>query len=807
MSVENGKIGRNTSLKTVLIDELGANDGNIDILALRKRKKPVLFRYMPNASEVTDANVTLDDGTAPAKTEKTKSIYENPTAYKFVEEKKRLMKKSQYRTRFDELSKEIDQNIINTTVSYGEKIYEKTGWGSMVFYNKMSNGGYDINVYPQKLTDRNQNRSGVPVSQEPIALSKILIATSVLAGKVPDAEVVGDDKVYNKAAYELWKRTWTLKGANGQNTLERTYQNLMTYGWAAWRTYPRRVSVQRSGVEKILFDDVYREPLDPNRTWLGLGQSVGDYWSQFEVYYEKDIPKAEFFKMVPDAETFKKRKGFLEQLTTSEEAKEENQTFSEHAYTIGYYENVLLNRYVVKCGKMVIYDGELPNDDNYGSILVARCFVKNILDPYGVGLYEMMRGNTALFTYINSLNAQQVEAEIFPLLFGPQVQNGSNTYRRSPNVINPKNPGTQIDVVKTSGNVQQGVAFARDQKVSIEENTGVNNIVAGQNAESTLGSTVILKEAALNRLTPPRNSMMNALQTDAHIALSWIEQTYPVDKIFLIDKDEDIAAFAQQNPDFFVEAAQVFGDDGIPVGSVITASQNLRLNFDFNPDGTLIEDVPPRTISARNFFQNMKDYGHTKAYCEFLIDPDSMLVPSMEIQKQNYMAVSPIITNQINLIFELRQSDPEAAASQLRAFERLLKVQKENIYDYIPKSMYDAIISLQPSQIPPPSSEPPIDPSKIYKDAPADVQRQIEAKSGLEPSQTNDIPPATPGTIPPERRKNPAIEASKNSDKNAPSRVKTPNQVRRPQSAMGSAVDASLARAAAGPGTGGFFPG
>lgn len=755
---------------------------------------------------VSDETPTLDDGTAPVvKDKKQKSQYDNPEAYKFVEEKKKLMKKSQYRQRFDELSKEITQNIINTTVSYGEKIYEKTGWGSMVFYNKMANGAYDINVYPQKLTDRNENRSGVPVSQEPIALSKILIATSVLAGKVPDAEVIGDDKIYNKAAYELWKRTWTLKGANGQNTLERSYQNLLTYGWAAWRTYPRRVSVKRSGIEKILFDDIYREPLDPDRTWLGLAQNIGDYWSQFEVYYERDIPKAEFFKLVPDAADFKKRKGFLEQsrtdLTTSEEAKEENQVFSEHAFTIGYYENVLMNRYVVKCGKFVIYDGELPNDENYGSILVARCFVKNILDPYGVGLYEMMRGNTALFTYINSLNAQQVEAEIFPLLFGPSVQNGSNTYRRSPNVINPKNPGTSIDVVKTSGNVQQGIEFGRQQKVAIEENTGVNNIVAGQNAESTLGSTVILKEAALNRLTPPRNSMMAALQTDAHIALSWIEQTYPVDKIFMIDKDEDVAAFANMNPDFFVEHTPVEGDDQTTVGYVVTASPNLRLNFDFTADGDLLEDVPARTISARNFFKEMRDNGHKKSYCEFIIDPDSMLVPSMEIQKQNYMAISPLITNQINVIFELRQSDPEAASVQLRAFERLLKVQKENIYDYIPKSMYDQIIRLQPSPIPPPSAEQPLDKSKIYKDAPADVQAQIEEGGGLHRA-SDEIPPATPGTIPPERRKNPAIEAAKNSDSKA-SRSKGPNQVARPQSPMGSANDASMGRASNLP----FFPG
>lgn len=753
---------------------------------------------------VTDAAPTQDDGTALPKAAKNTVSPENVAAYKFVEEKKKLMKKSVYRQRFDELATEVNENIINTTVSYGEKIYEKTGWGSMVFYNKMANGAYDINVYPQKLTDRNQNRSGVPVSQEPIALSKILIATSVLAGKVPDAEVIGDDKIYNKAAYELWKRTWTLKGANGQNTLERTYQNLLTYGWAAWRTYPRRVSVKRSGIDKILFDDVYREPMDPNRTWLGIGQNIGDYWSQFEVYYEKDVLKSEFFKMVPEAEAYKRRKGFFDVGVASEESKEENQLLAEHSFTIGYYENVLLNRYVVKCGKFVIYDGELPNEESYGSIMVARCFVKNILDPYGVGLYEMMRGNTALFTYINSLNAQQVEAEIFPLLFGPQVQNGSNTYRRSPNVINPKNPGTSIDVVKTSGNIQAGIAFGQQQKEAIEENTGVNNIVAGSNAESTLGSTVILKEAALNRLTPPRNSMMNALQTDAHVALSWIEQTYPVDKIFFIDKDEDIATFAKQNPDYFVQSDQIVSDDGSSiVGNVVTASPNLRLNFDFTPDGQLLEDVPNRTISARNLFMEMADHGHTKAYIEFLIDPDSMLVPSMEIQKQNYMAISPIITNQINVIFQLRNTDAEAAASQLRAFERMLKIQKENIYDYIPKSVYDAILALQPSQTPPPPpSEDPIDKTKLYQFAPEDVQREIEQAAGLQPSATNEIPPATPGTIPPVKRTNPAAEAAKNSDPKA-ARVKGPNQIPTPQPPMGSAVDGSMGRAASLP----FFPG
>jgi hypothetical protein len=197
----------------------------------------------------------------------------------------------------------------------------------------------------------------------------------------------------------------------------------------------------------------------------------------------------------------------------------------------------------------------------------------------------------------------------------------------------------------------------------------------------------------------------------------------------------------------------------------------------------------------------MEQHGHKKTYIEFIIDPDSMLVPSMEIQKQNYMAISPIVTNQINLIFDLRNRDPEASASQLRAFERLLKVQKENIYDYFPKAIYDAIIGLQPSSIPPPSSEAPIDKTKLYKDAPADVQREIEGQAGLQPSQSNEMAPQTPGTIPPVKRENPAAQAM--SDDPNTARVKGPNQLPTPQSPMGSAVDASVGRAANLP----FFPG
>ena len=688
----------------------------------------------------------------------------------FITQKKDKMIKSQYRVKFDALFKEVENNLMNTNVSYGQKLYEKTGWGSMVFYNKQADGSYDYNVYPQKLTGQDQNNSGVPVSQEPIAFSKILIATSVLAGKLPDATVIADDKVYGKAMYELWKRNWSMAGGNGANTLMLTYQNLFTYGWAAWRVYPRRVQVKRNKVDKILFDDIYREPLDVSRTWLGAGFNNGDVWSQSEVYYEKDMQKDEFFRMYPDA---KKNKKKLAYCSVSKEATDEDSQKAEDSVTIGYYENVLANRYIVVCGKMVIYDGELPNDGSHGSVVVARCFQKNMNDPHGVGLYEMMRGNTAIYTYINSLNAQQVEAEIFPLLFGAQVQNGSNTYKRGPNIINPKHPGTDIDVVKTSGNIEAGIAFAGLQKQNIEENTGINNIVAGAGSETTLGSTVIMKEAAYNRLTPPKNSMIMGLETDAHIANTWMRQIYPVDKIFMIDTDDQLAEFARQNPDYFIESQDVLDDYGMPLRKVAVASKNLRLNFDFTAEGEIMENVPTRQISAKGLFDEMKNSGHMSDYIDFIIDPDSMLLPSLEIKKQTYMALFPIITNQITLIYSMRNKDPEGAASQLMALEKLLDIQNGDIFDYISKIDYDAIIAKQPSD-----AQRRMEQEQMKIDAQA-IAMENRAGGG-----------GGGGAIPEPMGKQMA------GDGTDPMEAQNPNEVPRPQTELGSAVDASVGRAA-----------
>ena len=187
----------------------------------------------------------------------------------------------------------------------------------------------------------------------------------------------------------------------------------------------------------------------------------------------------------------------------------------------------------------------------------------------------------------------------------------------------------------------------------------------------------------------------------------------------------------------------------------------------------------------------MGSHGHKSDYVEFVIDPDSMLLPSLEIQKQTHMALFPIITNQINVIYSLRRTDPEAAASQLRSLEQLFVVQRQDIYDYIPKEQYDAIIALQPSQNIP---QPPPDPSTAPKVS-ISIKADAATAAGQELLQETGVAqPETPAT------EEGAPGVSDNPDAGAP--VST-ESLPRPQSPVGAAVDASVGRAANLP----FFPG
>ena len=632
----------------------------------------------------------------------------------FLVSKKTEFKENKYRKEFDSLCQEIEANLVNTGV-VKRKIDESTR--TMVMYPTIrTDGSTDWAIFP-RVQGMEQDVSNVPRAAEPLAFSKILVAASAIAANIPDGDTFSTNKIKARAYKELWKRSWEVPEMNGQMTMQTSVQNKFTYGWDAWRIYPKQDVVDKTinGVKtkKIVFDDIYREPLDPRRTWLGLSYKPTHNVNRPEVLYEIDITKDQYDKM-------KKRMGkrSKDSASVSIEATNEDPEKATTHVTITFYENPADNRYVIASDNICFYDGEMPNDEVYGSVVVGHCFVNNQKNPYTVGLYEMIRGNAAIYNYINSINAEQVVAEIEPLLFASGITgNGDLTYKRGANRINQLPNGAKLEKILTTGNVTLGINYANAQKLDIEENTGVNNIVSGSSSETTLGATVILKEAALNRLILPRNSLKQQLENDACIFFSWLEQDQVNPREFIFANEDEVQAFVEANPSFTHtegELEMIDSDEldeyGIPMqvpgARKVYSSQNVPVSFDYsqeNLDGSQFADQqmqefgsPQINISKSSMLSSIygmetpDKMGYDKVLLK--IDPNSMLLPSAEIQKQTSMQLFPLIQSSLQLIFGLAQADPIQAVAQLTSLKTFLEVQRENIFDYIPKQQYDMIM-------------------------------------------------------------------------------------------------------------------
>ena len=628
----------------------------------------------------------------------------------FLATKKRKFKNTKYRRKYDAILGYMAENLINTETYQAAMKSQATNIAYSFVYE---NGSYtQIPILARN--NANDNVTRIPTAKEPIAFAKLMTAVSVLAGRVPDATFKSADKIYARAQYELWKHTWEDSLGNGLTTLRNFYQNQIGSGFAAYRVYPRKVEHKSKGQERVLFDGIYRQALDTSRVWVGNSVNLYDRWSWGEVIYDIDQEKTRFLEKYPDAKYFD-----LEYSGSAQESKVD-ESVKQDFITIRYYEDPVRNKYCVACGNFPIYEGEMPNEDGFGHVIWTNCFVKDGADPYGVGIVEIMRANTEMYDYIMRLSAEQVEAEISPLLFGTNTGVGEMTYRRGPNVINPKGQGTNIDVVKTSGNVQQSIIFADKQKQVISENTGINDILAGQAGEGTLGATVILKEAALNRLTIPRNNVVSCLELDAYITVSWIKQTYSVEKIMKFSTSEELNQFIQNNPSYFVEEVEreyeessgedkteTETEDGEGFADVmpdqktksitVSVSKKVPLGFDLkmnleNPELDEIEELSDKyNMPSAKLMKLLEERGHVSDSLTIVVDGSSMLLPSEEINKQRMNEIFTIINPIVMQAIQMKDQMPDMARALIKSAERILEVNKESIYDWVPKDIVDMI--------------------------------------------------------------------------------------------------------------------
>jgi len=658
----------------------------------------------------------------------------------FIKDKKKLLSENRWRQDYNRILQEYEKFAVNTQTQ--KNTIDQSTPESITILIPRADGTNDFAIYP-RVKDVRGSESDTPRAEIPIAYSKILVAASAIASNMPNGTTYSINKIKARTFYEYWKRSWSVPEMNGSNTLDFAVQQMFATGTGAWRVFPRQVVVDKKikGIKtkKVIYDDIYREPLDMTRTWFGLSYRAGSYDGRPEVLFEVDVTIEEFDKLKKRfGKRAKKVNKGAEINTVSTEASQEDPEKMRTHVTLSFYECPKDNRYILCSDSVVFYDGEMPNDEVYGSVVIVHCFHKNMLSPYGVGLWELIRGNQTIQNYIESLNTEQVASEIIPLIFASGNIQGDMEMKRSTTKVNVVPAGVKVDRVLTTGNSTLGMNYIERKKAEVDEITGVNNIVAGSAGETTLGATVILKEAALNRLMKPRNSLKRALEIDACIQFSWIEQDHVNPRELIFVSPEEVEAFKSANPMLFTEveepetaeSPEMFGaedktieapgnlaDGNVPNYKVFY-SPKVPMNFDFNKEdleesgyeNQVINEVGqystlvPRSV-ALGEIQNLEapeKIGYDNV--QLIIDPNSMLIPSAEIQKQTAMQLFPLIQTTITQIFQMAQMDPELAKAQLKAFEKFLEVERENIMDWIPKESYDMIKMGQSA--PPPGIDP-----------------------------------------------------------------------------------------------------
>src|SRR3990167_4157591 len=146
---------------------------------------------------------------------------------------------------------------------------------------------------------------------DPTLLVKIQTALSIIIDATIDATfqpLLKKYKASKEVAKALWKRN--LEITNSREVYKKLAFNLFKYGWAPGRTYPRDVrypkrimtEYNRDNPEKsvfedsenVFFSDVFREEMDPFRTWLDPAARPYDPLSRNECYFEVDYGEDQF---------------------------------------------------------------------------------------------------------------------------------------------------------------------------------------------------------------------------------------------------------------------------------------------------------------------------------------------------------------------------------------------------------------------------------------------------------------------------------------------------------------------------------
>jgi hypothetical protein len=538
---------------------------------------------------------------------------------------------------------------------------------------------------------------------EPTLLSKVQTALSILLGQNPDAVFKGLNDKYKKTsqlAYSIWKRSWIV--AKSKNQMKLAIFDLAKYGWCIGRTYPRYIArkgkvlveINDDHPEKnkykdvtiVQYNDVYRERLDPFKTWIDDMANLNDPFSTNDWYYEKDYSWDLFLTEFGDYANIK----YVKEGGKVKEDEEES-IEREDVITVGFYESVDKDLYAIRIPSqdITLFYSPLPNDKKKLSCWWTVWNIRNPKTPYGIGLYEIMRNDKVLYDRMKNMTVDQLVMAIYPMLWysgaGGITNDGEMTI--SPAVIKQKAPGTTVEQtdIKYDPRGWEGVEKIRDQ---IDDTTGITPTLQGQTEAKTLGQSLQDKEGALKKLSIPLGNISQMISDEAYISLSWMKQIYSIPEIKTFLSEEEIQEYADETGRTAqnVMTTKINSETGEPEEMQADFYPQLELSLE-DRDGMLVESKENR------FFNLGIDIPLSTLDWEGMIEikTDSMLSPTPELERQRKMELFNLLQPVIAQISLAIKTDVDTAISLAKPVYQLLETQNEKPNLWLPDELIKAM--------------------------------------------------------------------------------------------------------------------
>lgn len=609
---------------------------------------------------------------------------------------------------------------------------------------------------------------------------KVNTAISILIDQNPEAVFIADSKRFEantKLAYANWKHSWEV-GASKQQ-LKMFIFNLAKYGTAYGRTYPKKVTMEKSVLKEYYadkpednvyekktvtkFNGLFRENLNPQNVWLSEQARIGDDLSVDDWYFEKNYSWDKFqqeFAEYPNVKFVPKG------AKQNDETTQNNNQTNPDDVTVGFYENQVLDMYVIytPSAGILLCQKPLDNDEGKLSLWMANWSVRDDRSPYGIGLYEIIKNDSILYDRLSNMTIDQLTLSIYKMFFyqGTDMLGDNGQLKVSPGVghqvIDPKNV-QWLDTPGPGAEAWQGMQYLQEKR---DSNSGITPQLSAKFTGKTLGQDMQAKESALERMKTPLDFIMDALQSEGYISLSWFDQILSTPEILeytseeeLSDAlretgmaDEDIQIYLQENSNPSEDSELLFnepskdtqepqegepidpslvGPDGQPMMPMppqapqptkANVYPEIRLNLEKDKGGQLIESKESR------FYRVGLDINREQLKWKGIIriKPQSILAPSKELTKRSKLD----LFNMINPAIQIMLNAPQFIPILLPSIEQVVKSYDEDINDWVDTEelmkLYEA--SQQPPP-PPPEEKPRISLSIKFENLPLEAQSKV----------------------------------------------------------------------------------